>query len=191
MPQNSSIDQLLLNLTNDLQKNINGKQLYKDIVNLPFVDKINMVKIDLGIIVLLLVNKETNTIDRVALSRTDIANLTLQVTTKPFKKIKIPLGHRINAIARAIETNTLQQVSDWHYLFVPELSAKAARLNQSNAGIECSFVMPLMALDGGALIFSFFQPPDHIGDEHIKFIKSYALLVEKILSKSRILSSST
>jgi hypothetical protein len=160
------------------------EQLFDAIVNAPFHDRLFTTHLDLGIIVFLLVNKKTKTIDRIALSNTEQAKAAVRMTAKPFKQIKIPVGHPTNILARAIETQKHYQTHDWQYLFVPELTVKEARFNQHGAGIECSVVYPLIgARGGGAMIFSFFQVPNNIGAEHHAFMKTYSTMVAKALQK--------
>lgn len=155
--------------------------LFEAIVNAPFHDKVKTTDIDLGIIVLLLVNKTAGTIDRIALSDTESAAGAVRMSEKPFKEIKIPIGHKDNIVAKVIETGKAQRVTDWKYLFVPGLNPKAARFNQAGAGIECSCIYPLAARDGGALIFSFFQESRNIGEAHIQFMETYTKAVENAL----------
>lgn len=158
-------------------------QLFHAIVNAPFNDRVRSTKLDLGIIVLLLVNKKTKAIDRIALSDTEQAAGAVKMSEKPFRQIRIPLGHPENAIARAIDTGAPQFVSDWKYLFAPDLSARAARFNQAGAGIEFSAVLPLKARSGGALIFSYYQIDRNIGQRHHNFMQAYAYMVDQHLSK--------
>lgn len=168
---------------NKLLKAAQGdKALFNAIVNAPFYDKIRTTSIDLGIIVLLLVNKQTGMIDRVALSQTESAVGTVRMSEKPFHEIRIPLGHPENLIARAIETGKPQMVADWKYLFIPAMDPKAARFNQAGGGIEVSYVQPIKARGGGALIFSFYQISSNIGPEHHTFMDAYAAMVDAVLS---------
>lgn len=160
----------------------NDAQLFELIVNAPFHDMIKATELDLGIVVFLQVNKKAGTIDRIALSNTEAATGAVRMSEKPFHEIKIPLGHPKNAIARAIATGAPQFVSDWKYLFIPAMDARAARFNQAGAGIEFSAVFPLKARDGGAIIFSYFQVTNNIGHEHHEFMQSYAEIVTKRLA---------
>jgi hypothetical protein len=131
--------------------------------------------------VFLLVNKKTGNIDRVALSDTNSAKGAVNISDKPFKEIKIPLDYTKNIIAKAIASTKPQATSDWKYLFTPDLSSSSARFNQAGAGIECSHVYPLTARDGGALIFSFYQPMDQIGTKQHAFMDRYSNLVDSYL----------
>jgi hypothetical protein len=159
-------------------------ELFEAIVNAPFHNKIRATRLDLGIIVLLLVDKQQKTINRIALSDTEQAAGALKMSEKPFKAIKIPLGHPDNLIAKAIASGEPQCVVDWKYLFAPALNARAARFNQAGSGIEVSCVYPLPARDGGALIFSFFQDNKNIKQIHNHFMGAYSRLVTDYLQKS-------
>ena len=161
----------------------NEEELLEAIVNAPFYDPIKATKLDLGIVVLLLANKKEGTIERVALSDTEQAKGAVRMSELPFREIKIPLGHPVNAIAQAIESGEIQSVSDWQFLFTPALSPRAARFNQAGAGIEFSCVYPLKARDGGALIFSFFQVSNNIRQKHHQFMTYYARLADSYLQK--------
>lgn len=159
----------------------NDQALFSAIVNAPFEDKLTAATLSLGIVVLLLVNKKTNMIDRVALSDTEPAKGAVTISEKPFKTIKIPIDYTANAIAKAIQTNESQKVTDWKYLFIPAMSPEGGRFNQAGAGIGCSVVCPIKVRDGGALIFSYYQEPDKIGRLQHDFMKRYTTLVSKYL----------
>jgi hypothetical protein len=162
------------------------EHLLDAIVNAPFHELRKSMHLDLGIVVLLMVNSDDGTIDRIALSNTPAADGAVKMSEKPFADIKIPLNHKKNVIARAIASGEPQVTADWELLFVPALSAQAARFNQAGAGIESSQVYPLKdAGDGGALIFSFFQPARNIGPEHQIFMQSYSEMVAEAL-RSRL-----
>jgi hypothetical protein len=158
------------------------EHLLDAVVNAPFHELRRSMHLDLGIVMLLMVNAEDKTIDRIALSNTPAADGAVKMSEKPFGDIKIPLAHKRNVIAKAITTGEPQMTADWALLFVPALSAQAARFNQAGAGIECSRVYPLKdAGEGGALIFSFFQPARNLGPEHEAFMEAYSGMVAEVL----------
>src|SRR5688572_30511608 len=103
------------------------QELFKLIVNAPFSYKVSTVMMSLGIIVLLLADKKSGTINRIAISDNDLAKRTKYRSAKRFEDIKIPLKHDTNIISKAISTGKPQGTGDWEYLFVPELSAQDAR----------------------------------------------------------------
>ena len=156
----------------------NDKELFRLIVDLPFTDKLRVTNLDLGIVVFLQVNPELQTIDRIALSNTEMAKNTVKISDKPFKEIRIPVDHEVNILSKAIRTGRPQHTVDWEYLFTPALSGESARFNQSAGGIGCSYVYPLKSRHGGAMIFSFYTQIGSIGKEHTDFMHAYAKLVD-------------
>lgn len=160
-----------------------SKDIYRTIVNSPFKFDLLTTSIDLGIVVLLLVDPKENVLKRVALSDTELAKGAVRVSAVPFHEIKIPMTTKDNALVQAIKTKEHQLVSDWQFLFTPALSPEQSRLNQRGASIECSLVWPLEIKDGGAMIFSFYQPITNILEDHLSFAKSYAQLVSEKLNK--------
>src|SRR5438105_4592363 len=85
------------------------KSLFDAIVNAPFHNRAKTTLLGLGITVLLLVNPRERTIDRIALSDTELAKGTTDISVKPFKAIKIPLDYKGNFIAEAIRSGRYQQ----------------------------------------------------------------------------------
>jgi hypothetical protein len=170
-------------LNKSLDSGDDDKKLFKSVVNAPFKDRRHSALLGLGIVVLLLVNKKARTIDRIALSDTELAQGAVEVSVKRFREIKIPLNYKGNFIAEAVRSGRYQQTSDWQYLFIPALKPEEARLNQAGAGIGCSFVYPLKnTRDGGAMIFSYFIPLNKIEPLHRDFMYRYSKLVSQVLS---------
>lgn len=160
------------------------KQLYSAIVNAPFEDPLRATYLGLGIVVLLLVDKPSRMIRRIALSDTEAAKGAIRMSNKPFKEIEIPVGNKKNIIAEAIRTKEPQVTYDWYYLFTPALSAESAKFNQAGAGIEYSAIFPLKSGDGGALIYSFFQLPDANSKLRDNFASNYTTLVDTFLENN-------
>jgi hypothetical protein len=160
-----------------------GKALFNMIVNAPFQYKVEMALLFLGIIVLLLVDNEHKTINRVALTNNDLARGAKKMSVKRFEDIKIPLNYPDNSIAEAIRSGKPQETSDWKSLFIPELTPQEARFNQAGAGVGFSAIYPLNARDGGALIFSYYQYPEDIGGIQHEFMRKYTKLVTQCLGR--------
>ncbi|HET9850293.1 MAG TPA: hypothetical protein VFP35_01575 [Candidatus Saccharimonadales bacterium] len=154
------------------------------VVNAPFSNPKATALLGLGIVVLLLVNKKGRTIDRIAVANTEMTMGTFAMTAKPFREIKIPLGYHHNFIARAIKENHYMITSDWQYLFNPSLTPEQARFNQAGGGIACSVVYPLPhILDGGAMIFSYYEALGRISAGHHNFMTRYVSLVQKSFNR--------
>lgn len=156
-----------------------GRNFNQAIVNIPFTDKFLMAQFGLGIMVLLRVNEEKKTINRIALSETYPAKGAVMMSSKKFEEIVIPLDDPENIIAQAITSGKYVKTTDWHYLFTPDLTAEEARFNQAGAGIATSVVYPLAKK--GALIFSYFTSPSKIGPDQHSFMKTYSEFVARHL----------
>lgn len=161
--------------------------LMATIVNAPFTYRIEMTHMSLGIIVLLLADKSDGMIHRMALSSTEMAAGTTDVSVKRFEDIKIPLDYPHNIIADAIRTQQPQRTTDWQYLFAPALTPEEARLNQAGGSIACSVVYPLPDIgDGGALIFSYYQYPEYLGEAQEEFMERYSFMAASRLRTMNI-----
>lgn len=165
-----------------LSQAIDDQHLFNTIVNAPFNTKSKAHPLGLSIVVLLLVNKNNNSVQRIALADTDSAKGAMEYSVKPFNEIEIPLTDKNNAIVNAIATDKPQRVTDWYFLFTPELTAEEARFNQAGAGIATSIVYPLEnTRDGGALIFSYVLGEENITSEYHAFMRHYTNVVSKHL----------
>jgi len=150
--------------------------LFQAIVDIPVQSRLSATKLGLGIIVLLLADRNDNALYRIALSNTEMASGAMAYSAKPFHDIVIPLDNDKNLIIKAIETGEPQLTEDWAGLFVPALTPDEARFNQAGAGVACSAVYPLQDGDVvpyGAMIFSYFEPMANIKQAHHAFMKSY------------------
>lgn len=183
MVSNSSLESYYSELRHVLSKTKSDKELFESIANAPFTNKLQTTMLDLGIVVFLMVNKKKKSIDRIALSKTEQAEWAIKMTPVPFHQIRIPLAHDENIISKTIATKKVHNTTDWNYLFTPTLAAESARFNQAGAGIACSFVYPVDARDGCAIIFSYFQPINHIKSVHKAFMQKYCNIVAEYLNK--------
>lgn len=185
MDTDSTFQDYYANLKALLMKGKDDGELFETIVNAPFSNKLHATSIDLGMIVLVLANKKTKMVERIAYSKTQPALDAARGLPIEFRNIKIPLKNNDNIAVKAVRTGKSYKTSDWRSILSPALSPEAARFNQAEAGIGCSFVYPLLgARDGGALIFSFYQSIDMIGHEHHNFMEKYCELVTQKLNRA-------
>lgn len=167
-------------ITERLHSLKNKTDLFNEIVNLPFEYRVQTTHLFLGIIVLLLVNKKKQVIERIALTKNELAEGTIEMSVKPFKEITIPVGFRKNIISKAIADNKPYMTTDWKYLFAPDLTPTQARLNQAGGAIGYSWVYPIEDIkDGGALIFSYFGFPEEDQTEQKNFMAKYSNIVSE------------
>jgi hypothetical protein len=182
MPSHFTAKQIdLVKIEKKLADKLTDRELFSAIVNSPFDYPYATGLLSLGIIVLLLVDKQKRVINRVALSNTEPAEGTLAMTAKRFEDIAIPLNYKGNIIAEAIRTGQPQQTKDWPNLFAPALTPEEARFNQAGGAISYSAVYPLNARDGGAIIFSYHQYPSSLDPAYHQFMQAYAELVSRAL----------
>ncbi len=160
------------------------KELFEAIVNAPFHNRRETTLLGLGIIVFMVVNYSKGTIDRISLSKTELAAEAVEHSAKPFKEIKIPVNYQKNIIVKAIREQQPQMSADWKHFFIPALSPDDARFNQASAGIGCSIVYPLQGGDiSGAMTYSYYLYPDDIGQRQQKFMLDYSNMVSKELKR--------
>jgi hypothetical protein len=172
----------LTELKEILSRAKNDAQLYEAIVNAPFHDKRMTTMLGLGFLSFVLVNRKTRTIDRISISKTDMAQGAIDITVKPFRELKVPIGYKGNAVAEAIRSGRYQQTNDWDYLLRPSLKPEEARLNQAGAGIASSYVYPLInTSNAGAIIFQYFITLDKIEKTHREFMFRYTKMVSQTL----------
>lgn len=178
-----------ISITHSLDDTQDTSTLHSAVVNVPFSDKLRATELGLGIVVLLLVNDNNDTLDRIALSDTEMATGAIEISTKPFHEIRIPLDSEENLLVKAVRTHQYQITEDWADMFIPELSPEEARFNQAGAAIACSVMYPLVSFEDsrsfGAMIFSYFEPMASITEKHHSFMKAYAdTVAAKLVSSS-------
>jgi len=157
-------------------------ELYSRIVNTPFLHRKETTLLGLGIVVLLLKNTADQTIDRVALSKTEHADGAQAISVKKFEEIRIPLAACNNVLVQVVLQDEYKFVTDWKYMFIPVLTAEEARLNQAGAAIDCSVIYPLSDFpEGGCMIFSYFEPMGRLTTAHHKFMAGYSTACAKAL----------
>lgn len=155
--------------------------LYDAIVNVPF-QTLLPASFDIGTIVLLVVNEDTHSIDRVGLSDTPAAKGAVNASSKPFKEIKIPLSETESAHVKALQTGKEVYVTDWYDMFRPALSSQQARDNQHGAGIITSVVVPFFGEHrNGTLIFSYYVDAHLITEDAKKFMDWFSKEVATLL----------
>jgi hypothetical protein len=179
------IDLYLSDLGQRLDSSSSTDDLYQNIVNVPFDDKLHTTNLGLVFITLVLVNQKNKTIDRIAMTDNYMAQGARNVTVKPFEDLIVSFGHKGNLVVEAIRSGRYQQTNDWNNLLTPVLQPEEARLNQAASGIASSYIYPLPNLKpGGALIFQFYVSMDKISAEHRDFMFRYAKLVSQAINKA-------
>jgi hypothetical protein len=177
------IDSYFAEVTQHVSTPRNKHQFFDAVVDGPFINRVEAARLGLGIVVLLELDKTTNTLHRLALSHTEFAQSITDISVKKLENVHIPLDAQENIIAKAIRSGLPHGTADWYYLFTPALTAEEARLNQAGGAIAYSEAYPLRHhnLTVGALIFSYFEYPEpHHFQE--RFMNFYTNLVSQCLS---------
>lgn len=180
----SEADDYFAELTKYLDGAKSKEDLYHRIVNAPFADPRRTTTLGLGVLTLCLANNRAGTVDRIAMSDTDMAQGARDITVKPFDDLIVPIDYKGNIVVEAIRSGHYQQTSDWYYLLTPVLKPEDARMNQAGAAIACSFVYPLIKTNPkGGIIFHYFITMDKISNDHHNFMFRYIKIVSQALNK--------
>jgi hypothetical protein len=152
--------------------------LYVAAVNAPFEQKVEMAYLFLGIIMVALVDPETNCLLPKAISQTDFVKEIDDMAVIPFDKISIHLDNTENLLVQAITSGQPKTTTDWTSLLNPVMESSQARFTQASGGIAYTAVYPLNGVRaGGALVYSFFERSDKNIAAQNDFMDKYTALV--------------
>jgi len=142
------------------------------------------------IVVLALVDKNTNTLKRVALSQTEEAWKTREVSKVPFDQITIPMEAGQNSCIKAIIENRPQITHYFPDILTPPLTPENALESQKNAGIKTSMVYPLNVRGKtiGIMIFSMTKGEEEVTAEEKRLIQYFADLSALAVQNSKLYS---
>ena len=159
---------------------------------------VNSILVELGylqlgyrILVLTLVDKNTQTLKRIALSQTPEAQRAMGASPVPFEKIEIPLHAEDNLLIRALKDNKVYITHFWPDIFRPVLSDEAALRNQAAAGIKTSMLFPLTARGEviGVMIFSLVKGEEEVSQEEKDLIERFTDIVGLAVQNAQLYSS--
>lgn len=149
--------------------------------------------LDLGyqIVVLCLVDENTQTLKRISISQTEKAAAALQASKVPFHEIEIPLSYHQNALIHAIDTNEECVVTQWKEILVPAFTETEALQIQQLLEIQASLIFPVLARGKaiGAMIFSMSKPESAVSDDEHDLLRSFTDVVGLAVQNSAIYTS--
>jgi len=149
--------------------------------------------LDLGykVVVLALVDEKNGTLNRVALSQTEEAKKTRQVSEMEFSDIKIPLSSRKNLCIRALKQNKIQITHYFPDILTPPISVENALESQKNAGIKASMVYPLESRGEviGVMIFSMDKTEKHVTPQEWSLLRYFTEMVSLAVQNSLLYTS--
>lgn len=129
------------------QQQKNKQDLFRIIVNIPFINRVQSTELGLGIVVLLLISADGSTLDHIALSDTELARSAVDMSLKDFHEIRIPIDYEDNILIKVVKTSKFLQTDNWKHMFTSVFSNEEARLHQAGAGIGCSVIYPIVVSD--------------------------------------------
>jgi signal transduction histidine kinase len=138
------IDGLVISKVTDIE------QVAQDVVN-------TIVKeLSFKLVAILLLNKESNSLERLVVSQTDLtAKAETKLNQRLFDK-GIPLTEEANLIVKTVRTRFMQLTHGLNRTLIPHFSVEQSKIAQEIIGINVSFVYPLIVRDEviGALVIS-------------------------------------
>jgi signal transduction histidine kinase len=142
------------------------------------------------ILVLTLVDQQSHTLKRIALSETGEAEKALQASPIPFEQIAIPLSATDNLLIRALNEKKPFVTHYWPDIFRPVLTDEAALGNQNAAGIRTSLLYPLLVKDQaiGVMIFSLVKSEDEVTPEEKDLIARFTDIAALAVQHAKLYS---
>ncbi len=143
------------------------------------------------VVVLALLDKEEQVLKRVALSQTDAAKKTREVSDVPFEEIVIPLSATDNLCIKALLENKPQVTHYFPDILTPPVPVENALESQKNAGIKTSLVYPLTVREEtiGIMIFSLSKEESEITAEERTLVEHFTDLAALAVENARLYST--
>lgn len=143
------------------------------------------------IVVLALVDEDSQTLKRISISRTAEAKKALSVTPIPFRDINIPLSAKQNLCVKSVSENKPYTTHDWVDILCPPYFEKEAKKVQRIVGIKTSMVYPVYSKGKGigVLIFSMVKDESEITEDEKELIQGFTDIVGLAVENAQLYSS--
>lgn len=143
------------------------------------------------IVVLALVDEDSQTLKRISISRTAEAKKALSVTPIPFRDINIPLSAKQNLCVKSVSENKPYTTHDWVDILCPPYFEKEAKEVQRIVGIKTSMVYPVYSKGKGigVLIFSMVKDESEVMEEEKELIQGFTDIVGLAVENAQLYSS--
>ncbi len=189
-PKGNSYIKALWKLQKIMLSTLDFQELAKNSVN-GILTELGYLNLGYKIIVLALINEQTGTLDRIAISETEEARKALQITPVPFHEITIPLTEDKNVSIAAIKTGQMQITDNWYNLLRPVYKPEEAVKVQEIVGIKVSVVYPLISQGKpiGVLIFSMKKDYSQVSEEEKDVLEGFKDLVALAVQRSIFFNS--
>ncbi len=177
-PINKNTIDALWRLEKVILDTLDFKDLVQKIVD-SMLTELGYLNLGYKIIVLALINKEKNLLERISISQTDEARRALSVMSVPFHDVKIPLNASNNFCIQAVNTNSPQTTHQWIDLLTPMYTQEEAKYIQELAGIKTSLIYPVTYHNSpqGVMIFSLNKEEEEVTVEERDLIRSLTDIV--------------
>ena len=162
-------------------------QVVQDVVDSILLE-LGYLELGYRVVVLALLDESGKNVKRVALSQTEEAKKTREVSEVPFEDIVIPMTAKNNLCVKAITDNYPQVTHYFPDILTPPLSKENALESQHNAGIKTSMVYPLVVRGNviGVMIFSMIKNEDEVTMEERVLIQYFTDLAALAVQNARI-----
>ncbi|OGG04941.1 hypothetical protein A2Z33_06625 [Candidatus Gottesmanbacteria bacterium RBG_16_52_11] len=140
------------------------------------------------IVVLALIDEDSQTLRRVSISQTAEARKALEVTPVPFKDIVIPFTETDNQCIKVMKENRPYITHDWFDILRPCYSKEDARQVQTIVGIKTSMVYPVTyhGKTQGVMIFSLVKSESEIMEREKEIIRNFTDIVGLAVQHSKL-----
>ena len=129
------------------------EELTEEVTNV-ILKELNYLKLGYSIIVLTLLDKTTNNIKRISISKTKAAEKALKATPVPFEDITIPLSASQNLLVKAVKNKKIYFTHDLSDVLYPVADRNTWRKIQKVCQIKTSMIYPIISKRKGLFPFS-------------------------------------
>jgi signal transduction histidine kinase len=186
-PQTKETVQALWRLEKIILNTLDFTEVVQKIVD-SVLTELGYLQLGYRIIVLALVDHQTQQLKRVSISQTDEARRALQILPIPFNEIVIPNSEKDNLCIRAMMENKPYITHDWYEILHPSFTADEARQVQQAVGINTSMVYPVFynGRADGVMIFSMVKDENQVSESERDLIKSFTDIVGLAVQNAKL-----
>lgn len=145
----------ILHIDEIILKTLEFEQLTERIVNV-VLEELGYLKLGYVMIVLSLIDKRRNILERISISKTKEAAEALKLSPVTFKKIEFSLEEEENFCVKAVKNRQAYITRDLSDMLYPAIERDFVRAVQKKLKVKTSIVLPIFARDEavGTIIFS-------------------------------------
>jgi signal transduction histidine kinase len=168
----------LFRLQQVILSNLEYDAVINEVVNSMFKE-LGFLKFGYEIVVLTLIDEESQTLKRISVSQTQKAVEALELLTIPFHQIIIPLTYTDNTLIKVINSQKPAISTHWPEILSPAYSADDAVIIQHKLGIKASLIYPISVKGTalGAMIFSMTKQVIDVTQEEKELLRGFSDMV--------------